>query len=136
MMDKVKVLISWSGNNYAATSTEVNGVVIATGKTLEKVKKEFESAFEFHLQGSLADGDDIPKNIQAGNFTFDYELHVSAILHDLDGVVTRAALSRVTGINEKQLGHYLSGFRHPRPEQRKKIISGVHELGHRLITVV
>ena len=131
----VKVLISWSGDNYAATCADVNGAVIVTAKTQEEVKKEFESAFKFHIEGSVADGDDIPEAIRKGECRFDYELHVSAILHDLDGLVTRAALSRVTGINEKQLGHYLSGFRHPRPTQREKIIAGVHELGRRLIAV-
>jgi predicted RNase H-like HicB family nuclease len=135
-MDKIKVIISWSGDNYAATCTEVNGAVIVTNKTFEGVKRDFESAFKFHIKGSVADGDDIPDNIKKGKYTFDYELHVSAILHDLDGLVTRAALSRMTGINEKQLGHYLSGFRRPRPEQREKIISGVHKLGRRLIAVV
>ncbi|MDR0793531.1 MAG: hypothetical protein LBE82_09510 [Chitinophagaceae bacterium] len=135
-MEKIKVTISWSGDNYAATSTDVNGVVIATHKTLEGVKKGFESAFKFHIKGSVADGDNISENIKKGKYLFDYDFHISAILHDLDGLVTRAALSRVTGINEKQLGHYLSGFRNPRPAQREKIISGVHALGRQLISVV
>jgi hypothetical protein len=135
-MEKIKVTISWSGDNYAAISTDVNGVVIVTNKNLEGVKRDFESTFKFHVKSAVADGDNIPENIKKGKYLFDYEFHISAILHDLDGLVTRAALSRVTGINERQLGHYLSGFRNPRPEQREKIISGVHALGHRLMSVV
>ena len=40
--------------------------------------------------------------------------------------------SRLTGINQKQLGHYMQGIRHPRKEQRARIIEGLHKLGKEL----
>jgi len=135
-MKKIKTLISWSGDNYAATASNVNGVIIATAPTLEKVKKEFEESLKFHIDEAVADGDNISDDLKNGNYEIEYEMHISAILHDLDGIVTRSALSRVTGINERQLGHYLSGYRNPRPEQRKKILEGIHEIGNKLISVV
>jgi predicted RNase H-like HicB family nuclease len=135
-MAKIKVLISWSGDNYAATCTEINGVVIATNKTIDGVKKAFEDALKFHIDSSVKDGDMLPEYLIKEKYTFNYELHTSALLHDLDGIITRAALSRLTGINERQLGHYLSGFRNPKPEQREKIITGIHKLGDRLKAVV
>lgn len=83
----------------------------------------------------MADGDDIPAYIQQGAYEIDYKMEVSALLHSLDGIVTRSAISRFTGINERQLGHYASGFRKPRPEQAKKIILGIHNIGNVLLVV-
>jgi len=134
-MEKVIVNISWSGKNYCA-GAEINGVVVCTHKTLVGVKAEFADSFKFHIEGSVADGDVLSENLVRGDYEFDFKLEVSALLHSLDGIVTRSAIARVTGINERQLGHYASGFRNPRPEQRQKIIIGIHNLGNELTMVV
>ena len=46
-----------------------------------------------------------------------------------------AALSRVTGINQRLLSHYANGLRNPRPAQRQRIVDGVHEIGRELLSV-
>lgn len=137
-MEKINVIIGWSGNNYAAHAQgdELNGVVVATHKTLEGVKSEFESALQFHIEGCMKDGDLLPEWLSSGNYKLDYELEVPALLHSLDGVLTRSAIARVSGINAKLIGHYASGHRTPRPQQRKKIIDGIHEISRELASVV
>lgn len=135
-MEKILVTIDYAEKNYSAGTGEVNGVIMATGKTLDDVKKEFESAFNFHIEGSVADGDKLPEWILSGDYEFDYKLSVSALLHYFDGIITRSALARVTGINERQLGHYATGYRKPRQEQREKIIKGFHQLGKEFTAVV
>ena len=134
-MEKVIVNISWSGKNYCA-GAEINGIAFCTHKTLDGVKAEFADTFKFHIGGSVADGDVLSDDLVRGNYEFDFKMEVSALLHSLDGIVTRSAIARVTGINERQLGHYASGFRNPRPEQRKKIIEGIHTIGNDLSMVV
>jgi hypothetical protein len=62
-------------------------------------------------------------------------LDAQALLVHYDGIFTKSALSRVTGINEKQLWHYASGGRRPRPEQRRRITAGLHGLGRELMAV-
>lgn len=64
-----------------------------------------------------------------GKYQLGFELSAQALLHKFDGVLTRAALSRITGINEKLLSHYMSGYRNPRPAQRQKIVEGIHKGG-------
>ena len=61
---------------------------------------------------------------------------IRALLHYFEGVLTRSAVSRVTGINERQLGHYITGHRKPRPEQRKKIVEGLHRISKEINSVV
>jgi len=71
-----------------------------------------------------------------GRWSNDPFCPVRALLHYFEGVLTRSALSRVTGINERQLGHYIIGHRKPRPEQRKKIVEGIHRIGKEINSVV
>jgi predicted RNase H-like HicB family nuclease len=132
-MRTITVNIDWE-NNYGAYSEEVSGCV-ATNKTLEGVKQAYFEALELHLQGLRADGNEIPAAMQ-GKYRLDYVLNVRALLHYFEGVLTRSALSRVTGINERQLGHYITGHRKPRPEQRKKIVEGLHRIGKEINSVV
>jgi hypothetical protein len=134
---KVEALISWSGNNYCATSvgTDINGVVIVTNRSLQKVKSDFIESLKFHIEGLLHDGDKVQQWLQNEDYEINYTMDISAILHSLDGILTRSAISRVTGINERQLGHYASGHRVPRPVQQQKILEGIHEIGRELIVV-
>ena len=137
-MEKIKATIEWSGNNYSADahSEDINGVVAVTHKTYKGIKDEFESALRFHIEGCLEDGDKLPEWVASGNYEIEYALEVSALLHSLDGILTRSAIARVSGINEKQIGHYASGHRTPRAAQRAKIVDGLHRIGKELAEVV
>ena len=54
-------------------------------------------------------------------FDSEYELlfrmDIQSLLYCYDKILTRAALSRMTGINQRQLGHYICG--RSKPESRK-----------------
>ncbi len=132
-MGKVKVQISWL-DNYGACSNQVMGCV-ATHKTLEGVKKAYTESLRWHLESMRADADEIPEALK-GEYELEFELNIQALLHYFDGILTRSALARVTGINERQLGHYATGYRNPRPAQRKKIIDGIHKIGTEFNSVV
>jgi len=137
MSEKLFVSIGWSGNNYGAVSQsdDINGVVVATHKTLEGVKNKFKSALEFHIDGCIEDGDKLPEWVIKGDYTIEYKLEMSALIHSLDGMITRSAIARVSGINERQIGHYASGIKKPRSVQRQKIIRGIHTISRELASV-
>ena len=132
-MEKIKVIIDWD-NNYGAASDEVPGCV-ATHKTFEGVKEAYASALEFHIEGMREDNDEIPAKLQ-GEYDLEFEMTVQALLHHFDGIITRAALSRITGINERQLGHYMTRHRVPRLAQRRKIVNGLNCIGKELTAVM
>jgi len=69
-MKKIKVSISWSGDNYCANAQGdyLNGIIAATHKTLEGVKQEFQSALQFHIEGCLEDGDKLPEWLAGNNY--------------------------------------------------------------------
>jgi len=138
-MEKITVFIGWAEKNYSAYTDDferLGGVVVATGKTLEAVKKEFQSALLFHIEGCKEDGDNIAEWLLSGQYEIEYTLETSALLHNFDGIITRAAIARATGINERQIGHYASGIRNPRPMQRKRIVAGLHKISRELASVV
>lgn|SRR5690554_3160533 len=132
-MEKIRVNITWE-DNYGAYSEQVPGCV-ATHRTLDGVKEAFAISLALHVAGMKEDGDDIPSEFQ-GEYELEYELDTQALLKHLDGKVTRSAIARVTGINERQLGHYITGRVRPRPGNRKKVVDGVHKLGKELLNVV
>jgi len=137
-MEKIEVKIGWSGSNYSCVADDaaLNGIVVVTNKTLDGLKKDFQESLQFHIEGCLQTGDVLPEWLVSGKYELNYILETSALIHSLDGILTRSAISRATGINERQIGHYASGYRTPRPKQREKIIDGIHAISRELATVV
>lgn len=132
-MEKIIVQVSWL-DNYGACSEDVLGCV-ATHRTLEGVKAAYAESLSWHIDAMKKDGDKMPKVLK-GDYELVFELNTQALLRYFEGILTRSALSRVTGINEKQLGHYATGHRNPRPAQRKKIIEGIHKIGNEFKSVI
>ena len=132
-MKKVIVDIYYTGNNYCAHAPILLGCV-STGTTLSDIKKNIKEAIEFHVESSQEDGDLIPE-VFKGEYVLEFKLSVEALLNAYSDVFTKAALSRITGINQRQLWHYASGMRKPRPIQRKRIEDGLHRLGTELLNI-
>ena len=137
-MQKIKVKIGWSGNNYScvADDSALNGIIVATNKTLQGLKNDFKESLQFHIEGCVAAGDKLPEWLVAGDYEIEYITEISALLHNLDGILTRSAIARVSGINIQQIGHYASGVRTPRPLQRNRIVNAIRSISKELETVV
>ena len=132
-MKKVVVNIYYTGNNFNAYAPALTGCV-STAATLDEMKKNIKEAIEFHVESSLTDNEFIP-DVFNGEYELEFILSTEALLNAYSDIFTKAALSRITGINERQLWHYASGMRKPRPAQRKRIEDGLHRLGEELLAV-
>jgi len=137
-MKKIQVKIGWSGKNYSCVADDeaLNGIIIVTNKTLEGIKNDFQESLHFHIESCVQDGDQLPEWLIKGLYELDYCLESSALIHSLDGILTRSAIARSAGINERQIGHYASGHRTPRSKQREKIVNGIHAISRELAAVV
>lgn len=133
MMEKVIVDILYSGENFGAHVPVLPGCV-ATGVTLDEVKKRIQEAIQLHVESSIADSDPIPE-VFKGEYELVFKLSPEALLNAYSNIFTKAALSRITGINERQLWHYAAGVRKPRPAQIRKIEEGLHRLAEELRTI-
>lgn len=128
------VTTAWCGKNFAATlSDNVPGAVVFTARTFPELRKEAKETLDFHVEGMKERGEDLPQWLAEG----DYELvfhyaDMATMLHAFEPYVTLAAISRASGINQALLSHYASGIKKPRPQQRRRIIDGLHKIGSEL----
>lgn len=135
-MEKIKVEVNWCEKNFACVwGCPDFGSIIVTNKTLEGLKKEFQKSLQWQIEDMLADGDDVPQWLASGDFEIDYDLHISAILRNAEQFTTMAAISRASGINQRQLTHYASSLKEPRPAQRERIIAGLHRIGESFLAI-
>lgn len=105
------------------------GAIYVAAATLDDFKKEFEEALEFHIEGIKESGEEVPEYIANGQYSIVYDLEATALLKEAEKFTTLAAISRATGINQKQLSHYATGVKQPRPSSRERIIQGIHAIG-------
>jgi hypothetical protein len=63
---------------------------------------------------------------------FEFTYDVASFLDYYQKTFSKAGLENITGINQKQLGHYASGLKRPRPETVKKIETSLHRLAQEL----
>ncbi len=111
IMKTIKIIIERaSDGTYGAYSDNVEGIY-GVGDTLEEVRQSVNDAIESIL------------------------LYFDDALEYYDKIITRASLSRLTGINEKQLGHYIQGKHKLRKEKKEIIKNSLHKLGRELLSI-
>ncbi|WP_299222154.1 type II toxin-antitoxin system HicB family antitoxin [uncultured Alistipes sp.] len=122
-MGRVQIKIDWD-MNYGAAPVNENVACVVTGKTLDEVKANMAESLRLHLESMREDGDAIPGEFE-GQLEFDYLLTARALLHYVENFVPRSALAEASGISTRQLGHYYTGEKHPRPQQIERIKNGI-----------
>jgi|GEM_PF-6460128 len=95
-MKTLKVQVRATDKNFSAflENKDINGVVVVTAKTLEKLKEAFVSALGFHLQGCIEDGDVLPNYIVNKDYLLRYDLDVSSALLQMKSLVSVPVISR------------------------------------------
>lgn len=129
-MKTLKIVIEKSSDSFGAYAHEVNGIYGA-GDTLAEVKQSINDAIDNIKTFGEKDIPEILKEDIELVFVFETQ----SFLEYYDSIFTRAALSRLTGINEKQLGHYMQGLHKPRKDKAEKIEKALHNLGEELLSV-
>ena len=137
-MEKIRVDVAWCDKNFGASLGEnVPGAVVVTAKTFAELQKEVKDTLAFHVEGMVRDGDEVPQWLAEGDYEFEYNfMDVAALLRAYEPFVSLAAISRSSGINQHLLSHYANGIKKPRPQQRQRIVEGIHNIGKELLAIV
>ena len=137
-MEKIRVDVAWCDKNFGALLGEnVPGAVVVTAKTFAELQKEVKDTLAFHVEGMVRDGDEVPQWLAEGDYEFEYNfIDVAALLRAYEPFVSLAAISRSSGINQHLLSHYANGIKKPRPQQRERIVKGIHNIGKELLAIV
>lgn len=133
-MEKVIISTSKTDNGFCASCELLPGWVVAFSGTFSDFAKYVQESIDFYIECAKADRRDYPK-VFDNQYVFEYQMNIQTILYCYDKIITRAALSRLTGINERQLGHYICGRSHPMKKQQDKIVNALHSLGKELQSV-
>lgn len=133
-MDRqLTVIIEKADNNYSAYIDGIDGIV-TTGNTIDEIKKNMVEAIELYVETCKELDLECPEELE-GDYQLNFKMDVKSLLEFYSGIFTKAGLERITGINQKQLWHYASGNRNPRPEQKIKIETALHKLGEDLLSI-
>ena len=132
-MEKILVVVEKTESNYAAYIPELDGCV-ATGITVQEVKESLHEAVVFHLEGMKDDGLDIPERFQ-GDYVFNYKMDIESFFEWFQGVLTKAGISKLTGMNQSLVSQYANGLKIPSKKQTSRIQTALHEFGEELLQI-
>ena len=103
--------------------------IIGTGDTVKEAIADFNDGYNEMKEYVESTGE----SFKEATFTFKYD--VPSFLQEYAYAFTLAGLERITGVNQKQLGHYISGYRKPSTKTVRKIEAGIHSFSDQLRTV-
>ena len=131
-MKTVEVIVEHAGNNLSAY---IEGApVITVGNDVKEIEKNMKEAVELYLE-SCKEMNIVPVEILQGEFTLKFKIDAATFINYYSSIFTKAALSRITGINERQLWHYAAGVHKPRKQQLEKIQKGINALTEELAAI-
>ena len=127
-MKTVEVIVEYAGKNLSAY---IEGVPIMTvGNDLNEVEHNMREAIDLYLEDNPN-----PCEQLTGEYELKFRIDTATFINYYSDIFTKAALSRITGINERQLWHYAAGTHKPRKKQTEKIKNGIKTLTKELESI-
>ena len=127
-MKTVEVIVEYAGKNLSAYIKDVP--IITVGNNLGEVERNIREAIELYLEDNPN-----PCELLTGEYELKFRVDTATFINYYSDIFTKAALSRITGINERQLWHYAAGVHKPRRKQAEKIQNGIRSLTKELEAV-
>ena len=129
-MKPIRVFIERAKDGiYSAYMPDDNNLkfnAIGEGATAKEAQEDFLAVVDaFRV--------DFPEEVEALEFDFSYD--VASFLAYYSGKLTLAGLSRITGVAQGQLSHYINGRRNPSPHTVEKIDNALHAFASELSQV-
>ncbi|MHC5310290.1 helix-turn-helix domain-containing protein [Myroides sp. LJL116] len=101
----------------------IHGEGYTVNEAVNDFKKSYEEMKAFYQKKE--------KEFVEANFSIAYD--IPSFLEYYSKVISLAGLERLTGVNQGQLSHYLTGHRRPSKKTTEKIQSKLHEFGKELV---
>lgn len=103
--------------------------IIGTGASVKEAREDFMVGYE-EMKAYVTETEGAFKE---ADFAFKYD--IPSFLQEFAFAFSLAGLERITGVNQKQLGHYISGYRKPSDKTVRKIEAGIHSFSQLLGSV-
>lgn len=99
----------------------LNYGIIGEGKTIKEAIDDFHNSYNEMKELYLSES----KHFEEAEFEFKYD--TASFLAYYSNVLSLAGLGRLTGINQGQLSHYVTGRRKPSQKTVQKIEKSLHD---------
>lgn len=124
--------MEYAGDNLSAYINDLP--IVAVGKDLNDIKRDVTDAIQVYKESCLELGVK-PSDLVTGEYELSFVIDATTFINYYSNIFTKSALSRITGINERQLWHYAAGLHKPRKRQLERIQRGVQALTEELNSI-
>ena len=128
-MRKLRAIISKGQEDYGAWFENFPGAYGA-GETVAEAKKNLKEGLRLYIKHN-----EVSDWLRNKEYEVIFKYDSQSFLSYFKGIFTNAALERLSGINQRQINHYATGRKKPRPAQLKKLEMGIHKLAGELMAV-
>ncbi len=104
--------------------------IIGDGDTIGDAVADFYNSLAEMRTYYAEVGKEFPSDLE-----FEFRYDIPSFLQYYAYAFTLAGLERITGVNQKQLGHYISGHRKPSEKTVRKIEERIHAFGQEIASV-
>ncbi len=107
---------------FVSNETPLKNGILGYGKTVQEAKDDLQTSYREAMEmfGEVPDVE----------FTYVYD--TASFLQAFSKKMSLAGLQTITGINRKQLSHYVNGNSRPSKATTEKIVSGLRRFQHEL----
>lgn len=133
-MKKIRVTVRKEKGVYWGNTENIEGIVVADGKTLEELKNNMQEAFAFHLEQCEEDKDYDFVNKYKKGVEFVYEIALEGISQQLPEL-NIAELARRVAISPVMMRKYATGKSNPSEKRLLEIQQGIRDIGRELLQV-
>lgn len=120
-MKTVEVIVEHAGKNLSAYIKGAS--VITVGNNMKEIEDNMKEAIELYLEDNPN-----PCEILSEEYELKFQLDATTFINYYSNIFTMSALSRITGINQRQIWRYAAGKNIPRRQQLEKIQKGIQKL--------
>lgn len=132
-MITVKAIVERSSDGTYSVymdNDELDYLVTSTGGTVAEAIQNFENSYD-EMKSFYEE-----KGMKFQEVTFNYCYDIASFLSYYSRAFSLAGLSRITGINQGQLSHYVTGHRTPSVRTRNRIQDSIHRFAKELSSAV
>ena len=129
---KVSVIIEQnSRGKYSAyiNDERITFGILGEGNTVNETIEDFKIGYQEMKETYQSAGKEIPK------LEFNFKYDTASFLSAYSNILSLAGVSRLTGLNQGLLSHYVTGRKKPTQKTVSKIRNSVHEFGKSLCQI-
>ena len=130
-MKKIQVTVRKENGVFWGNTENIEGIVVAEGKSLEELKKNMQEAFAFHLEECEKDEDWDFVNRYKKGVDFVYEIALDGISQQLPEL-NMSELARRISISPVMMRKYASGKSKASEKRLLEIQNGIRTIGNEL----